>query len=371
MTLTVKQQKQVNKAPQARRAALRAMYNRQNSSQQQKTKPPAQPTRAQRAPARKMPAPGPRGNSWAFDAFDQRHMPVDELTAPYTTTNLVNHVEFHSKDDMDKIIVVAPRTYYRQETNQGPLTDVIAVVYDASEALSGSISTLQRIRSHVLDEPAPASTPQWTSVRGRLHNLSVRLSCLGTSTGIMPTGSCYIGTVPSIETGVFGSGAADGLTLKQAWAEDSIAVGYIRPFPASRLMDKPVTLHAAVAENVSYKQWRDFVVAEESQMNNVGAMPISTAMEPILIYLPAVGNADVRVNYRLEIGQQWCTRHPHNVMLRATQKQHPATPPAVWQSTLAQIKDVGQHMLQTAGGAVASGLADKLIAAGRQVIVAG
>jgi hypothetical protein len=92
-------------------------------------------------------------------------------------------------------------------------------------------------------------------------------------------------------------------------------------------------------------------------------MPFTTALEPIVLYIPRAGAGTTVVNYRLEIGQQWCTRHPHNVMLRATQKQHPATPPTEWHKALAAVKDIGGAILNRAGNVAMDALADRARAA--------
>jgi hypothetical protein len=300
-------------------------------------------------------------NACAFDGFDKYHLPVDELTAPYTTTNFITVMEFGSAPSQDQVIVVCPRMAIAHEQYVGPLTDYIAVRYDASETIDGVIPTLGVARCPVVDQPPVTSSWQSFSVRGRLHNMSVRLSCLGTNTGLYPPGSVYLGTVPTIETGVLSTGALDALSIKTAWAEDSISVGYIKPVSAAALQDRPVTLHSAVAENVSYKMWRDFQVPPTT--TDVGSMPFTTALEPIVLYIPRAGAGTTVVNYRLEIGQQWCTRHPHNVMLRATQKQHPATPPTEWHKALAAVKDIGGAILNRAGNVAMDALADRARAA--------
>ena len=354
MTLTGNQQAQVNKAPQAQKAALRAMYERQKQNQQ-KTRTRPQP---KRTPARRTVANVPRPLGYAFDGFDKRHLPLDELTAPYTTTNFLSLMEFGSATDMDQVIVICMRKYYQQETYLGPLTDYIAMRYDANETIGATTPVLQSIRSPIIDIPTVNANNQLFSTRARLHNMSVRLECLGTNTGLYPPGSVFLGTVPMIENGLYGTGAVESLTIKQAWAEDSISVGYLRSVPSASLVEKPVSLHSAIAENMAYKAWNDFTVP--SLGVEVGSLPLSTALEPIVIYIPRAGAGDTVVNYRVEIGQQWCSRHPHNVLLRSTQKQHPATAPGVWHQAVAAVKDVGEHVLQRAAGAAANAIAARI-----------
>lgn len=354
MTLTAKQAAQVSKAPPAQKAALRAMYQRQNSQMTAKTK--ARPNRSVPAKAPK-PVALPRTVPYAFDGFDKRHLPLDELTAPYTVTNFTSVMEFGSSPTMDQVIVICPRTSQSQENYTGPLTDYIAARYDANESVSWSIQALEVLRCPVIDKPAPTASVQYSSVRGRLHNMSVRVSCLGTNTGLYPPGSVYLGTVPTIETGGSSTGGEEALKIKTAWADDSIAVGYIKPIAAASLLSRPAVLHAAIAENVSYKTWRDFVVPGTG--TNAGALPFSTAIEPIVLYVPRAGSGTTVVNYRIEVGQQWCTRHPHNIMLRSTQKQHGVTPPNEWHKAVAAVKDIGQHLLARAGGVAMDALVDR------------
>lgn len=214
--------------------------------------------------------------------------------------------------------------------------------YDANETIDAAIPTLAVVRSLVVDVPEITATEQYFTVRARLHNLSVKLECLGTNTGLYPPGSAYLGTVPAIETGGYTglpTGPVGGATtIKKAWAEDSIAVGYLHSVAAAALVDKPVVVHAAIAENISYKTWRDMAIPGSGV--DKGALSFSTALEPIVVYVPRAGSGDTAVNYRLVIGQQWCSRHPHNIMLRSTQKQHPATPPHVWHDHVGSVKDV-------------------------------
>jgi len=353
MTLTAKQAMQVQKAPQGQKAALRALYKRQNAGATKPMRPPQrQPTRQARALA------VPRSLAYAFDGFDKRHLPVDEMTAPYTTTNFTTVMEFGSSVSMDQVIVVCQRQLSEQEYHLGPMTDYVAMRYDAAETISGTIPTLDAVRCPIIDTPARQATNIYLSVRARLHNQSVRLSCVGTNTGLYPPGSVFIGTVPMIETGPLSTGSHESLTIKKAWAEDSIAVGYIKPVSAAKLQECPLVLDSSVAESVSYKMWRDMVVPYTDK--DLGSMDFSTALEPIVLYIPRAGAGTTVVNYRLEIGQQWCSRHPHNIMLRSTQKQHPATPPNLWHAAVGAVKDVGEQVLSRAGGVAMDALANRV-----------
>lgn len=355
MTLTAKQAAQVDKAPQSQKAALRASYKRQNAGTTRQKQPPSRPKKR----AATLAVPKPLG--YAFNAFDKRHLPVDEITAPYTTTNFMTVMDFDSSTTIDQVIVVCPRKRNLQELYLGPLTDYIAMRYDASEQIDGAIPVLETLRSPIIDAPAPLASDTFSSVRARLHNLSVRLTCLGTNTGLYPPGGVYLGTVPTIETGSFSTGGVEGLTIKQAWADDSIAVGYLKSVSAARLQERPCVLHAAVAENVAYKSWSDMSVPAAGV--DKGSLSFSTALEPIVLYIPRAGAGTTVVNYRLEIGQQWCSRHPHNIMLRSTQKQHPATSPSLWHAAVSAVKDIGENLAQRVGAGAVDALAGQARAA--------
>lgn len=357
MTLTQKQQRQVAAAAPAQKNKLRAMYNQQNAQRAQPSAQLSGTTRGRQQPqaARTRRVPVTPALNFAFDGFDKRHMPLDELTAPYTTTNFVNTMEFATSTSMDQVIVVCPRMRNPQETYSGPLTDYIAMRYDAAELIDGSIPVIASVRAPIIDVPTRGAAEIQSSVRARLHNLSIKLECLGTNTGLYPPGSVYLGTVPCIETGSGSTGAEESLTIKQAWANDSIQVGYLRSIPAASLVEKPVQLDAAIAENVSYKSWRDMTVPSVSV--NEGALAFSTALEPIVLYVPRCGEGTTAVQYRLVIGQQWCSRHPHNIMLRSTQKQHHATTPDLWHKAVAAVKDVGPKIMQRAADGALDALA--------------
>jgi len=358
MTLTKKQQAQIAKAAKDRRASLRATFERQNASQKQaasaKKATPVQPRRA-----RAMAKPSPRSPTdqltHAFNAFVPRHLPFDETTAPYTVTNLVGIIEFESSHLQDKVLVIAPRMYNTAESfggqvlqgPVGPMTDYLAILYAADSVHTSTLPYLKSLRSAVIGAPAHGTTPQLFSTRGRLHNLSAKVECLGMNNGLLPPGAAYIGRVPTLETYSYHSETADSSDLLASWVEPAISTGLLQSVPAASLVSNPLTLHATVSETVAYKQWYDFAVPAVS--TNIGNLPISKALEPIVVYVPKCGAAGAEVNYRVTVGQEWCTRHPNNVLLRATQKQHDATPPGVWHSAVAAAKRVGDSLLGRAG----------------------
>lgn len=374
MVLTAKQQKRLKEASLAQRPNLRRLYNNQNS--QARTRGNAQ-TRSQRPLAARAKAtnqvarrpsmnPIPRSLKtpfgWAFNAFDKRHMPLDEVTAPYNVSNLLTTLEFSSSETLDKIIVIAPRMIHRQETYLGPMTDYIAVVHDASSVIQKHIPLLNYARSQIAGTPQyPSSGIEYDSMRVRLHNLSASVECLGTSNALYPPGSLYVGTVPSMESGEFSEGmtgtgsAASTKTLKERWAQNPISTGFLRSVTAASLMGQPVTVHSAINENVPYKSWMDLcnpsiVGTASGSCHPPGAQWFYPGLEPIVIYLPKCGSIGSLVNYRVTIAQQWCTRHADNVLLRSKQEQHPPTAPSVWHHAVTAVKDVGQLVVERAGG---------------------
>lgn len=348
MTLTKKQEAQIAKAAKNRRASLRAMFERQNAQRSAAPAKRASPAQPKRAQAIAKPRPQPVDQlTHAFNAFVPHHLPVDEMTSPYTVTNLVGIIEFESSHLEDKVLVIAPRLANRQEAYVGPMTDHLAVLYSADQLLSLSTPVIKLLRSAVIGTPPKEVTQVHLSTRGRLHNMSAKVECLGMNSGMLPPGAAYLGKVPFLETGITSEASEESMNLREAWVEPAISVGYLKSVPAAALLSTPQTIHATVAETVSYKQWSDFVVPAVS--THVGSLPISTALEPIIVYVPKCGAAGAEVNYRVTVGQEWCTRHPNNVLLRATQKQHTATPPGIWHNAVAAAKRVGDSLLGRAG----------------------
>jgi len=308
-------------------------------------------------------------------------MPLDEITAPYNVSNFITVLDVQSSTTMDKLVVIAPRTQKPQSIYTGPLTDIIAMVYDGADTVNSDMKVLQVARAPILGpsitppilpvisttEPAPDNDED-TEVRGRLHNMSVRLECLGTNTGLYPPGSAYIGTVPNIEAGYHS--VKKGQSIKSVWADDSVQSGLLQSMPAARLVEHPTEVHASICENVSFKTWRDFrrhpiasstTATSDGHLyasDDAGAMPILTSLEPILIYIPRCGAGSTRVDYRVVIGQEWCTRHAHNVLLRSTAKQHSATPSSVYQNAINAVKTHGPALAEFAGGAIMGAVRD-------------
>jgi len=362
MPLTQKQLDAIRRAPAKDRIKLQQGFAAQLSQKPPAVAVPKRAPRARQATSR-VPRPLTRpkngAHAYALDGFDQRHLPTDESTAAYAVTNFVTPFEFTSSATMDKIFVVAPRHNATSElfikTN---LTDTIGVLYNAASA-QNALFALGSARSPILGLPTLTASPQFTSIRGRLHNLSVRVECLGTDSGLFPPGSCYVGRVPSID-----GGSTAGLStksLKETWAEDSIAVGYLTSFSASSLMSRGCTVHSTVAENVQFKQWHDMAVQGSS--TETGILSISTALEPIVIYVPRAGSGETVVNYRVNIAQQWCTRHPNNPAMRATQTIHEPSTPGLWNDVVSQMRSIGGAVLTDLGPGAVMSVGSRLMAA--------
>jgi hypothetical protein len=286
---------------------------------------------------------------WAFDGFNKRHMALDERTAPYSVSNFISTMEVDTVHDKDVIVLVAPRTLHPQETYKGPMTDYIAMAYDASTPIGATMATLPDLvlRSPVINHPPPIATNLAASTRLRLHNMSVKLECLGTNTGLYAQGGIYVGRVPMIETGV--TSGVPTISLKTAWFDDSVSVGYLKSISACQLLSDPLYVHSCIAENVSYKSWHDITVPATGI--DIGSLGVSTSLEPILIYIPRAGTATSHVKYRVSVGQQWCTRHPHDVSMRATQVPHEATEPSFFQRAVTQAAEMGGQALASGGKA--------------------
>lgn len=327
-----------------------------------KAAPARRPVRRKAAPAARRTqgntiVPVPRTLHWAFDAFDKRHLPLDEVTAPYTVSSFTSLLEFTSSHTEDQIVLVCPFQYSYSGAPAAELTDTIAAIYNGSIHAGGAThAATQTCRSPILGNPVLTADEQYSDVRARLHNLSVKVQCLGTSAGLYPPGSVYYGTVPALETGVGNSAhpSDTARTLQQAWVEDSIAVGYLKGVPAVSLVSNPAIVHATVCETINYKTWHQMIVPKTT--TNVSSLAISLALEPIVISVPKCGAAGTAVNYRVMIGQQWCSRHPNNVLLRSTQKQHNATAPGVWHKSLA----VAKSLTSTVGEGLANGAMEAL-----------
>jgi len=383
-----RQRKRIAEAKGPAKARLRAQYRAQkNQTAAPKVNggagaPPPIPRAARRQNQRPqnsiygMAKPNPyaerHAHLAAFSGFNDFHLPTDEQDAPYRVTNLINIMEFTSDPSMDQIVVVCPRVVSDRElrlsvttpdpvrfaTADGPLCDIIAVRYNAASGVND-------VQNHLGDYeraafaglvPEPASSYSTLSVRARIHNMSVRVECLGCDGGFYPSGNLYIGTVPMIESG--GSAEAPGVgqptsssfyTMKKVWAENSISVGYLRSHSAHSLLDGK-DFHSTVAENITYKRWNDVVVQAQNMCE--GSFPFQMSMEPIVVYVPRAGTSAVQMRYKLTIGTQWCTRHPTDVLLRAGQKRHEPTPPSSWNSAMRTARNITQGVIGNVTSAV-------------------
>lgn len=408
-SLSPKQRAAIRRAPPAQKAALKKLYESQPRKGQgaglmqgfYSPMKPAAKKAAMRgsgggntAPKKKPAArilplqriPRQIGCSWAFDGFDERHMPTDDVTAPYLVTNFISVLEFSSRTDKDAVVVVGPRGVSRG----GSLTavsDILGVVYNGASHthavpknadgfngvtvyLDGNTGTdgVDYIRSPVLGAPLP-SNQSGTDTRGRLHNLTIKVECLGASNSMIPTGGIYIGAVPMLEGPNIASGTTGGVntvdppgsallaTIKQRWVEPNITTGYIKSVRAADLMYHPVCLSAAVNEHVEFRKWSDIVLIGSSQ--EPASLSFAAGLEDLVVYVPRTGDVHSRVFYRVSVGHQWCTRHPADPILRAAQRQYAPSSPAAFQSALKGVKNIGEVIAKKAPGVateVATGL---------------
>jgi len=388
-----KQQKRIDEAKGPLKARLRQQYRRQKAlNESQRTKggaaaPPPVPRAARRQRAATLPglqmngvygmkAPNPyplHRHLAAFSGFDKFHLPTDEQSAPYRVTNLINIMEFPTACDMDQIIVICPRTISDRElrlsvttadpvripTADGPLCDIIAVRYNAATGVNDHQDYLGEYERAAFAGliPEPASSFTTLSVRARIHNMSVKVECLGSDGGYYPSGNLYIGTVPMIEGGGSAEAPSGGVpntssnyySMKNLWAQNAIQVGYLRSHSAHSLLDGKV-FHSTVAENVTYKKWHDVIV--QAQNMKEGAFPFQMSMEPIVIYVPRAGTSAVQMRYKLTIGTQWCTRHPTDVLLRAGQEHHEPSHPHDWNSAIQNVRNFSQGVIGNVTSAV-------------------
>lgn len=371
--LTAKQQAALAKCQPAQKAALRATYLRQNQS----TNPAPRKQRNQPAQGRGQGAGGalqpiPRNPAclkWGFNAFIKQHMPTDEMTAPYSVTNFIDFMEFPTSPSANYVCVFAPRMMYWGEQFTGPMTDLIGVVYNGASTMA-SPTVVHTMRSAVVDQPpnptGQDAQPIYFSNRLRLHNMSVKVECLGTNTGLVPPGNIWIGAVPYLEVGQHSDTAVSASQdLFHQIAMDAINVGYLRSVSAATLQDKAIICHSAVAEHNAYRRWYDIAVPPlgGSQYSD-GTAPLLTSLEPIVVVIPKVGtSSDNAVNYRLTVAQEWCSRTPHNTLLRATQRQHQPTPPSIFNQAIAHVQDIGRVIAERAGPAVVDAVASRAVSA--------
>jgi len=383
-----RQQKRIAEAKGPQKARLRNQYRAQkNQTAAQKTNggtpvPPPVPRAARRQRQRpqnpvygmsKPNLPPAHAHLAAFSGFNDFHLPTDEQTAPYKVTNLINIMEFASDPNMDQIVVICPRVVTDREMRisgtsadpwmianaNGPLCDVIAVRYNAASGVNDAQNHLGDYERAAFAGliPEPPSSYSTLSMRARIHNMSVRVECLGCDGGFYPSGNLYIGTVPMIEGGGSAEAPSGGqpnttsnfYTMKKMWAENSIAVGYLRSHSAHSLLDGK-EFHSTVAENITYKSWNDVIVQATNMCE--GSFPFQMSMEPIVVYVPRAGTSTVQMRYKLTIGTQWCTRHPTDVLLRAGQRRHEPTHPTTWNSAMQTVRNFTQGAMGNISSAV-------------------
>jgi len=318
MTEYDKQRKNVNNGNQPSQRGTNRGKNGQLRGQQQQQQPRQQ--KRNNPPKKKNP---PNNLSRAFNAFDPGHLPLSDCVAPYLLTNLSTQFEIEAGASVGKVIIVCPWNYafnsgasaYGSKT--GYLTDTIAKSFaeDADFKGPGTHHT-----SHLI----PGAVDGETSLRGRLHNLSVKISCTGTSSGMAPSNGIYMGAVPALDwmTSTSITGEHSDFTIFSKCVEPAMAPGYITFTSAIDLSRRPRTVHSTPQEAIAYREFSEFFKPLASQ--HVYEHP-AYSFEPILIYIPHTTATSATV-YHVTVGQQWCTRHPANPLLRSAQVQHAPSP---------------------------------------------
>lgn len=338
----------------------------------------------------------------AFNAFIQRHLPLDEHTSSYSVTNFQTPFEVVAKADKGQVVIIAPRAAdmvlgknLKSAAWQPPgqvdgtasvgeslltyvpglqYTDFLAAVYDDDMPYGYHTTPTQTVRGPVggnlplSDQVTPAD------IRLRLHNLSVSVTCLGTSTGLVPPGEIYMGTVPLIDPPdtagqvIIGGGVIQSnLKYLEALVDPAIAVQMLKPKPAAMLVNKEYLVHSAVTEQVAYKAWGRLCNMRNEDTPQIMCNYMNS-LEPIVLYIPKGGTAAASAIYKINIGQEWCSRHPMNPIMRATQKQYPATKPdtyhAATQELLSSLKQGFSSAANSAGNKL-GGLAAEALFAGK------
>jgi len=351
MTLTPNQEKSLKGKSKAEHQKMRADYEKRNAAQKRKQNAPKA---TQTSPARqgRKKQSIPRNLGGAMNAFNKVHMPCKGTTGAYAVTNLITPIEFETQWDVDQVIVVGQRFLWHTDKYLGPATDIIAYRYDAKVHMDAiDFLTEGEVRSPIVGAPDFAATSVHTGVRARLHNMSARIQCLGTSGGLVPPGDIYMGCVPSLEVGTYSIAHDQHQTLKKAWVDSAIANYFITGSTAASLV-KPRTVTAPIAESVAHETWEPITLPNNASSSSRAGLSLNTGLEPILIYVPRTGTSAIDVKYRLTIACEWCSRHPDDIMMRATQKQHKATPTGLWEEAQAAVRSGLDFLAPAVSGAL-------------------
>lgn len=290
--------------------------------------------------------------SHPLNAFNNMHLPLSERTAPYITTSLIESLEVNT-ESYGQVVIIAQRSGYDPEFNLGPVTDYIAFVYNQNDKVDTTDSNLMtplKFARHKLADGLPrGASTQYFSLKHRLHKLSARIECLGTSGAGMPPGDTYIGRVTMAETGSTSSAFRDSMTYYNAFIDKARSVGVIRSIPNASLQRRPLTVHAVVAESMRYNEWSDLYIPNtNTQLNLLDTWP---GLTPLIWYIPPqVGTSTV--SFRLNIAMQFCSRHPDVVVARANHRQHEPSSSSAWNTAVASVEDIGDAIAAYDGARV-------------------
>jgi len=277
-----------------------------------------------------------------LNAFNNIHLPLPERTAPYITTSLVESLEV-STASYGQVVIVAQRSGYDPEFNLGPVTDYIAIVYNAADTVDKADSALLtplKVARHKLADGLPRGyNSTYFSLKHRLHNLSARIECLGTTGAGMPPGDTFVGRVTMAETGSTSSAFRNASTYYDAFVDKARSVGVLRSITNASLQRRPLTMHAIVAEPERYKEWSDLYIPPASA--GINALDTWPGLTPLIWYIPPqIG--DSVVSFRMNIAMQFCSRHPDVLVARANHRQQEPSTHSAWNAAVSSVEDIGE-----------------------------
>jgi len=341
MVLTVRQRKALKNAPPKARSSLLRNFNSQTAKVRTQNPPQRRPSQPPRPVVAKVPRPL-RMERHPLSAFNNLHLPLPDRTAPYITTSLIESLEL-STASYGQVVIVVQRSGYDPELALGPVTDFIAIVYNAADTLdkvdSSLLTPLKVVRHKLADGLPRGPNPVFYSLKHRLHKLSARISCLGTTGAGMPPGDTFIGRVTMAETGTTGSAFRSSSTYYDAFVDKARTVGALRSVNNAAIQRQPLDIHAIVSEPIRYQEWSDLYVPPSSlSINQLDTWP---GLTPLIWYIPPQIGESV-VSFRMNIAMQFCSRHPDIIVARANHRQHEPSTHAAWNAAVSSVEDVGE-----------------------------
>jgi len=341
MVLTVRQRNALKNAPPKTRSSLLRNFNSQTAKVRTQKLPQRRPTQPPRQVVAKVPRPL-RMERHPLNAFNNIHLPLPERTAPYIVTSLVESLEI-STASYGQVVIVAQRSGYDPEFNLGPVTDYIAIAYNAADTVDkadSSLLTPLKVARHKLADGLPRVTAStYLSLKHRLHNLSAHVECLGTTGAGMPPGDTFIGRVTMAETGSTSSAFRNNESYYDAFVDKARTVGNLRSVTNAALQRQPVTIHAVVAEPVRYNEWSDLYIPSTS--TSINSLDMWPGLTPLIWYIPPQIGTSV-VSFRMNIAMQFCSRHPDVLVARANHRQFEPSTHTAWNAAVSSVEDVGE-----------------------------